>query len=126
MTGHELHKLLDVFNIVSLRIYEVDQTQMFHLPSKLSTLIIDVSASFKRIESLLFADTSTLVNKEKNINKYKYFISFYNWCQTVGGMRRGGCREDEPITSYKPCQRELRLQIALKPPWRMTACVRPA
>jgi len=37
-------------------------------------------------------------------------------------MRRGGFREDEPITRYKPCQRELRLQIALKPPWRMTAC----
>jgi len=49
------------------------------------------------------------------------------WCAskcwlTGGGMRRGGCREDEPITCYKPCQRELRLQIALKPPWRMTAC----
>jgi hypothetical protein len=37
-------------------------------------------------------------------------------------MRRGGFREDEPITRYKPCQRELSLQIALKPPWRMTAC----
>ena len=36
-------------------------------------------------------------------------------------MRRGGFREDEPITRYKPCQRELRLQIALKPPWRMIA-----
>ena len=41
---------------------------------------------------------------------------------TVGGMRRGGFREDEPITRHKPCQRKLRLQIALKPPWRMTAC----
>jgi hypothetical protein len=40
-------------------------------------------------------------------------------------MRRGGFREDEPITRYKPCQRELRLQIALKPPWRMTACYVP-
>jgi hypothetical protein len=39
-------------------------------------------------------------------------------------MRRGGFREDEPITRYKSCQRELRLQIALKPPWRMTACYR--
>jgi len=39
-------------------------------------------------------------------------------------MRRGGFREDEPITRYKPCQRcKLRLQIALNPPWRMTACV---
>jgi len=37
-------------------------------------------------------------------------------------MRRGGLREDEPITRYKPCQRELHLQIALKPPWRVTAC----
>jgi len=37
-------------------------------------------------------------------------------------MRREGLREDEPITRYKPCQRELHLQIALKPPWRMTAC----
>ena len=43
---------------------------------------------------------------------------------TVGGMRRGGCREDEPITRYKPCQRELRLQFAMNPPWRMTACYR--
>jgi hypothetical protein len=41
---------------------------------------------------------------------------------TDGGMRRGGCREDEPITRYKPCQRDMRLQIALKPPWCMTAC----
>lgn len=30
-------------------------------------------------------------------------------------MRRGGFREDEPITRYKPCQRELCLQIALPP-----------
>ena len=48
--------------------------------------------------------------------------NFFSLPLTVGGMRRGGCREDEPITRYKPCQRELRLQIAQKPPWRMTAC----
>jgi hypothetical protein len=48
--------------------------------------------------------------------------NFILWYTTVGGMRRGGSREDEPITRYKPCQRELRLQIALKPTWRMTAC----
>jgi len=39
-----------------------------------------------------------------------------------GGMRRGGFRKDETITRYKPSQRELHLQIALKPQWRMTAC----
>lgn len=31
-------------------------------------------------------------------------------------MRRGGSRVHEPITRYKPCQRELRLHIALNPP----------
>ena len=41
---------------------------------------------------------------------------------TAGGLRRWGFREDGPITLYKPCQRELRLKIALKLPWRITAC----
>ena len=30
-------------------------------------------------------------------------------------MRRWGLRGREPITRYKPCQRELRLKIALNP-----------
>jgi len=37
-------------------------------------------------------------------------------------MRRGGLREDKPITRYRHCQRELHMQITLKPPWRVTAC----
>jgi len=35
-------------------------------------------------------------------------------------MRRGGFYENEPITRYKTYQRELRLQIALNPAWRIT------
>jgi len=37
-------------------------------------------------------------------------------------MRRKGLREDELITRYELCQRELNLQIALKPLWRMSPC----
>jgi len=44
----------------------------------------------------------------------------------AGGMKRRGLRGSEPIPRYWPCQRELNLQIALKPLCFMTACVRPA
>ena len=37
-------------------------------------------------------------------------------------MRRKGLRGCEPITRYKLCQRELNLQNALKPLWRMSLC----
>jgi len=37
-------------------------------------------------------------------------------------MKRSGVRGCEPITRDKPCQRELSLQIALKPLCFMTAC----
>jgi len=35
-------------------------------------------------------------------------------------MRRKGLRGCEPINRYELCQRELNLQIALKPLWRMS------
>ena len=43
-------------------------------------------------------------------------------CLTVGGMKRSGVRDCEPIPLYRLCQQELSLQIALKPLCFMTAC----
>jgi len=37
-------------------------------------------------------------------------------------MRRKGLRGRVPINRYELCQRELNLQIALKPLWRMSPC----
>jgi hypothetical protein len=41
---------------------------------------------------------------------------------TFGGMKRSGLRGCKPIPRYCPCQRELGLQIELKPLCFMTAC----
>ena len=47
---------------------------------------------------------------------------FFALLLTVGGMKRSGARGCEIILRYYPCQRELNLQIALKPLCFMTAC----